>query len=166
MTQSFQVRLAAALSVTLLVALALQVAAAGAPFSTKPISRPHAPDDGPIAVFLTPGRDDVTGPRAFAVRAVVAARQPDRRQAFVVAGERIEGRNAGQIRRVKIAVDDVVIADVGAGQCRQQVVIDEVFDLGEMADGQHTLTLTAYQGAGRHTRQTTASTTFTLDQQR
>jgi hypothetical protein len=143
---------ALALSITMLAAGGLEAARPAMP-----------PPDGPVAAVLAPVDGAHVNAGTLRVQALIAARKPDRHRTFVLDGTAVQGRNAGRVERVDVAIDDMIVAQVTAHPCRRQLVVDERVDLTGFADGPHTLRLTAYQNAGRNAREVTVATTFTLD---
>lgn len=121
------------------------------------------PPSAPLVSLLTPRDGTALNGDSLRIQALVSSLQPDDHASFVFDGTRVTGRNAGALDQVEVAIDHQVVAQVTAAPCRRELLLDERVDLTALADGPHTLTVTAYQIHARRPGVTTVTTSFTLD---
>jgi hypothetical protein len=126
------------------------------------VATASSPPEGPLLRILTPSTAMRVNSATLRVQAVVAAWQPDRRRRFVFEGETVDGRNAGRIDSIEIAIDGRVVARKDVIACRRQFVLDEIVALEGLLDGGHELRVTAMEKGHRASR-TTEVTTFEID---
>ncbi len=124
---------------------------------------PPPRDEGPLVTLLTPDEGRAINGPSLVVQALVAARQPDAGRRFGFGGFRVKGRHSGILERVTLAVDGRVVRHVLVAPCRRQFVVDEVVSIATLADGPHTLEVTAIQGSGRGTQKESVTAVFSID---
>jgi hypothetical protein len=132
------------------------------PSSAQAAEAASAPP-APVMTLLTPQDGAWLNAESLRVQALAVAVAPDRHASFLFEGEQRSGRNAGAIELVEVTIDQQVVARVSASPCQREFLLDDRLDLTGLADGPHTLSLTAFQGRRSRSGMATVSATFTLD---
>ncbi len=123
----------------------------------------RADQNAPLVALLTPRDGAALNAPTLRVQALVAAFKPDLARSFVFNGQAVAGRNAGRVSLVEIAVDGLIVDRVEHHACRRQMVADARVDISGLANGPHTLTVTAFQGDPRGGLGRSVTATFRLD---
>lgn len=128
-----------------------------------PAASAHSNDPAPLIAILTPREGASLNAASLRVQALVAAVRPRRGESFVFNGQTVEGRNAGRVRRLELALDGVPVQSLDTTNYGRQFVADFRVDLSALGDGPHNLTMSAVQGHGNAETTEYANRTFTLD---
>jgi len=116
----------------------------------------------PVVALVEPQDGAALNATTLEVQALVGAREPGGGGSFPFDRHAVQGRNVGAVSLVELSIDGVVADRIVPSAGRAQVLADLKADLTGLADGPHTLTVSAFQNGGRR-RAGVATATFTID---